>query len=92
LLFPGLVPWPARVDSNGSVVWQEQDYHRRADGVIEKLGACKRPQVRVTIDGFSFETTVGVMGGRFKIPVSAERRQAAGVDAGDDLLVDVSLA
>lgn len=35
--------------------------------------------MQVTINGFTFETTIGVMGGKYKIPVSAERRQAANV-------------
>jgi Domain of unknown function (DUF1905) len=60
--------------------------------VIEQLGAGKRPRVRVTINGFTFETTIGVMGGNYKIPVSAERRQAANINAGDELHVQVALA
>ena len=47
------------------------------DEIIDKLGAGKRPRVRVTINDLTFETTIGVMGGKYKIPVSAERRQAA---------------
>jgi hypothetical protein len=60
--------------------------------VIQKLGAGKRPRLHVKLHGLTFETTVGVMGGKYKIPVSAERRQAAGATAGDELTVDVSLA
>ncbi len=62
------------------------------EDVMAQLGAGKRPRLRVTLNGFTFETTVGVMGGKYKIPVSAERRQAAGVRAGDELAVEVSLA
>jgi hypothetical protein len=48
--------------------------------------------VAVTIDGYTFETTIGVMGGKFKIPVNAERRQVAGIAAGDELDVTIELA
>jgi hypothetical protein len=59
--------------------------------VIEALGGGKRPAIEVSFSGHSYRTTVGVMGGRFLIPVSAEHRGAAGVSAGDRLKVTVSL-
>jgi Domain of unknown function (DUF1905) len=62
------------------------------EDVIQRLDAGKRPRVRVTINGFTFETTVGVMGGKYKIPVSAERRRAANVKARDELDVEIGLA
>jgi Domain of unknown function (DUF1905) len=61
------------------------------DKVVESLGAGKRPRVNVVLNGFAFETTIGVMGGKYKIPVSAERRQAAGVEAGDAVEVTITL-
>jgi hypothetical protein len=57
--------------------------------VLAALGAGKRPSVRVTINGYAYPSTVGVMGGRSLIPVSAEVRARAGVAAGD--LVDVEI-
>lgn len=57
--------------------------------VIEQLGAGKRPTVAVTINGFTFTTALGVMGGSTWIPVSAERRKGAGVAAGEVLDVDL---
>ena len=57
--------------------------------MVSALGAGKRPLVRVTINGFGFDTTLGVMKGVPKIPVSAERRQAAGVSAGDQVEVEI---
>lgn len=50
--------------------------------VLEALGGGKRPRVRVTLNGFSFSVTLGSMGGRVMIPVSAERRAAARVEGG----------
>jgi hypothetical protein len=59
--------------------------------VIEQLGAGKRPPVRVTVGPYTYRTTVGVMGGKFMIPVSADSRQRAGIAAGDDVDVQVEL-
>ena len=59
--------------------------------VIEGLGTTKKPAVVVTLNGFVYRTTVGVMGGRFLIPVSAEIRRGAGVAAGDELDVEVEV-
>jgi hypothetical protein len=57
--------------------------------VLAALGPGKRPSVRVTINGYSYLSTVGSMGGRSLIPVSAEVRSKAGVSAGDEVDVDV---
>jgi uncharacterized protein DUF1905/bacteriocin resistance YdeI/OmpD-like protein len=59
--------------------------------VVEALGAGKRPPVRVTVGGHTYRSTVASMGGRFLLPLSAERRAAAGVSAGDRVEVDVEL-
>jgi hypothetical protein len=59
--------------------------------VMTALGPGKRPPVTVTINGHSYRTTVGSMGGRALIPVSAQVRQDAGVAAGDVADVDVVL-
>jgi len=57
--------------------------------VIDALGGGRRPAVTVTLNGHSYRTTVGAMGGVAKIPVSAAVRDAAGVSAGDILDVEV---
>jgi hypothetical protein len=59
--------------------------------VVEALGGGKKPPVSVTVGGHSYRTTIGTMGGRHLIPLSAERRAAAGVAAGDQVEVDVEL-
>jgi hypothetical protein len=61
------------------------------DTVIEQLGAGKRPLVRVSINGHHFSTTIGSMKGTFKIPVSAQNRALAGIDAGDEVSVTLVL-
>ena len=57
--------------------------------VMERLGAGKKPAVRVRLGGYSYRSTVAVMGGKYMIPVSAGHRAGAGVKAGD--VVDVTL-
>ena len=59
--------------------------------VVATLGSSKRPAVRVTINGYTYRSTVASMGGRFLLPVSAEVRSAAGVHAGDEVEVRVEL-
>jgi hypothetical protein len=59
--------------------------------VVAKLGTSKKPPVKVTIGKLSFQTTVATMGGRFMLPVSGERRAAAGIAAGDKLTVTLEL-
>jgi hypothetical protein len=61
------------------------------EDVVDRLGHGKRPPVRVTIGDHSYRSTVAVMGGRFMLGVSAENRQAAGVAAGDEVLVHLEL-
>lgn len=61
------------------------------DTVVEELGAGKRPPVRVTIHGYTYRTTVAPMGGEFWIPLAAEHRTAAGVQAGDEVEVQLEL-
>lgn len=59
--------------------------------VVESLGSGRKPAVTVTINGYSYRSTVASMGGRFLLPVSAEVRAGAGVAAGDVVDVDVEL-
>jgi hypothetical protein len=59
--------------------------------VVTKMGSSKKPAVRVTINGYTYRSTVATMGGRFMVGISAEVREAAGVAAGQKVDVDVEL-
>jgi hypothetical protein len=59
--------------------------------IVEALGAGKRPPIRVTINGYTYRSTVAVMGGKFMVGVSADVREAAIVAGGDEVDVDVEL-
>jgi hypothetical protein len=61
------------------------------DAVVESFAAGKRPPVTVTIGSYMYRTTAVRMGGRFLVPLSAENRTAAGVQAGDEIDVDIEL-
>jgi hypothetical protein len=61
------------------------------DEVIEALGSGRRPAVKVTINGFTYRSTVAVMGGAYMVGVSAENRAGAGVAGGDEVDVDIEL-
>jgi hypothetical protein len=57
--------------------------------VVAALGSTKRPPVKVTIGGYTYRSTVAVLGGRFMLGVSNEVRSNAGVEAGQ--IVEVTL-
>jgi bifunctional DNA-binding transcriptional regulator/antitoxin component of YhaV-PrlF toxin-antitoxin module len=59
--------------------------------IVEALGSGKKPAVVVTVGGTTYRSTVAPRGGQFLIPLSAERREAAGVAAGDTVDVDLEL-
>ena len=59
--------------------------------VVAALGSSKRPPVRATINGFTYRSTVAVMGGKFMLGVSNEVRKSAGVAAGDTVDIDLEL-
>src|SRR5690348_10377322 len=61
------------------------------DEVVGGLGSGNRPAVKVTVNGFTYRTTVARMGGRFMIPLSAENRTGCGVAAGDEVDVRIEL-
>jgi len=43
--------------------------------IIPKLGTTKKPAVRITINGYTYGSTVAMMGGRFMVSLSAEYRE-----------------
>jgi hypothetical protein len=59
------------------------------DYVVESLGKGKRPPVKVTINGYTYRSSVAVMGGKFMVGVANEHRKPANVENGGT--VDVTL-
>ena len=58
--------------------------------VVEGLGGVKKPAVVVTIGSYSYRSTIAVMGGRFLIPLSSERRAESGIKGGDAVEVQLT--
>jgi hypothetical protein len=59
--------------------------------IVEALGAGKRPPVSITINGYTYRSTVAVLGGDYMVGVSAENRAGAGVAGGDEVDVEIEL-
>lgn len=60
--------------------------------VVERLGAGKKPQVYVTLNGgYTYRNTIAVMGGIYMVGVSAEHRKEANVEGGDEIEVTLKL-
>jgi hypothetical protein len=62
---------------------------RVPDEVVAALGGGKRIPVSVTINGTRYASTIATMRGEPKIPVSADIRAAAGITAGDSIIVEL---
>lgn len=59
--------------------------------VMEGLGAGKKPAVRVTINGYTYRSTVATVNGKPMMGVSEEVRTNAGVKGGDTVEVEMEL-
>ena len=59
--------------------------------VVAALDHGQRPPVRVTLNGYSYRSTVAMMGGKSMIGVSAAIRKATGLSAGDAIDVELEL-
>jgi len=59
--------------------------------VVEGLGGGSRAAVTVTVNGFSYPSTLAVMGGRHLIPFSSDKRAATGLAGGDPIEVTLEL-
>lgn len=59
--------------------------------VVEGLGGGKKPAVVITIGSYSYRSSIAVMGGKFLIPLSSERRAESGLKGGDPVEVQLAL-
>ena len=62
------------------------------EDVIERLCAGSRPAAIVDVNGYQYRSTVGVMGGRHMIAVSAAVRKETGLRGGDPIRVTLVVA
>ncbi|MEP7158996.1 MAG: YdeI/OmpD-associated family protein [Chloroflexota bacterium] len=61
------------------------------DEVIAALGAGKKPPVTMTVNGYSYRSTVATVDGRFMVGFSAAHREASGLKGGDAVEVEIDL-
>jgi hypothetical protein len=59
--------------------------------VMATLGSHKKPSVIVKLNGYTYHSTVAVMGDKFLIPLSAAHREASGLRAGEQVEVTLEL-
>jgi hypothetical protein len=62
------------------------------DNLIDDLAAGSRPAVVVNVNGYEYRNTVGVMGGKHMISISAAVRKETGLKGGDPIHVTLTLA
>lgn len=78
-----------------TTIHQEEDRPvtdiRVPEEIILAFGKGKKPPVKVTLNGYTYRSTVAIMGGAYMIALSAENRTAAGVNGGDKLEVTLEL-
>lgn len=58
---------------------------------VEALGSGKRPKVVVSLKGYSYRSTVSVMGGRFLLPLAKEHRAAGSIVDNEEVEVTLEL-
>jgi hypothetical protein len=75
----------ARLRSNAGNLFFEVPFDVR-----EHFGRA-RPPLTVSLNGYSYRSTVAVYSGRYYLPVRREHREAAGLKAGDFLEVKLEL-
>jgi len=61
------------------------------EAVITALGGSKRPAVSVTLNNYTYRSTVAPMGGGWWVGVNADHREASGLRGGDEVQVTLAL-
>jgi hypothetical protein len=59
--------------------------------VVAAFSKGKRPKVKVSLNSYTYRSTVAAYGDDFMLPLSQEHREAAGVQAGDTVEVTLEL-
>lgn len=78
-----------------TVVTQEENMNATGLPVpaeaVATLDSGKRPKVKVSLNDYTYRSTVAAYGEVFMLPLSKEHRDAAGVKAGDEVEVTLEL-
>ena len=52
---------------------------------IAALDSGKKPKVKISLNGYTYRSTVAAYGDVYMLPLNQEHRAAAGVEAGDEV-------
>ena len=58
---------------------------------LAALGTSKKPAVEVSLNGYTYRSTVATVDGRYMVGVSSQHRAASGLKAGDEVDVELVL-
>ena len=61
------------------------------DEIIERLGAGKKPPVKLSVNGYVYRSTVATVDGNYMVGFNADHRAATGLAGGDEVDVDIEL-
>ena len=61
------------------------------DEIVAGLDGGKKPAVVVTVNGYTYRSSIAVMGDKFMVGLSAERRAESGLKGGDTIDVTLEL-
>ena len=61
------------------------------DEVIEQMAAGKKPPVRLTVNGYTYRSTVATVDGRSMVGLNADHRVASGLKGGDAVEVEIEV-
>lgn len=61
------------------------------DDVLQKLGGNKRAPLKITVNGYSYQSTATGMNGKCLVVFPMSDREKAGVDSGDSVDVELEL-
>lgn len=57
--------------------------------IVEQLATGKKPPIKITINGFTYRSSIASMGGVFMVGVSAAVRESAKAKGGDEVDIEI---
>ena len=61
------------------------------DEVLTALGAGRKPAVKLSVNGYSYRSTVATVDGRYMVSFSSNHRAASGLGGGDEVEVEIEV-
>lgn len=61
------------------------------DEVVTALGMGRKPPVKLTVNGYTYRSTVATVDGNFMVGFNSDHRAASGLRGGDEIDVEIEL-